>query len=195
MSQRIHTPMKALIVALAAAGALTACGRDDDGQTVGQNVDEGIAQTQAAANEAGDKMAAQADQVQAAAENAGDKIDQKTDEMQAAAEQKGEQMQQEGAEMRAEAADKADEAKAAVANAVDSTKEAITDATITASVNTELAADKELSALKIDVDTDKGNVELSGEAPTASAKERATTIAKSVDGVISVDNQLKVTGS
>lgn len=66
------------------------------------------------------------------------------------------------------------------------------DAKITAAVNAELARDPALSSLNVDVDTSDGRVELSGEAPDASARERATQLAQSVEGVKSVDNQLVV---
>jgi hyperosmotically inducible periplasmic protein len=65
------------------------------------------------------------------------------------------------------------------------------DAQIVTKVKTALAADSDLSALKIDVDSKNGVVTLSGSAPDASAKERATEIAKNVKDVKSVENQLK----
>ena len=70
----------------------------------------------------------------------------------------------------------------------------IDDAKITASVNTELAKDERLSALKIDVDTDAGRVVLEGSAPDAASRDRATELASRVDGVKGVDNRLKVGG-
>lgn len=66
------------------------------------------------------------------------------------------------------------------------------DAGITAKVNAALASDKELSAIRIDVDTRDGVVTLSGPAPTASAKERAAEVALKVEGVHSVNNQLTI---
>jgi hyperosmotically inducible protein len=65
-------------------------------------------------------------------------------------------------------------------------------AAITASVNSELARDDELSALGIDVDTDNGRVTMSGTAPNEAARERATQLASAVRGVVSVDNQLRI---
>lgn len=76
--------------------------------------------------------------------------------------------------------------------AMDKAGAAMSDAAITASVNAELAKDSTLSALKIDVDTSNGRVALKGSAPDAAARERATTLASSVKGVVSVDNQLEV---
>ncbi|HWI77557.1 MAG TPA: BON domain-containing protein [Ramlibacter sp.] len=72
-------------------------------------------------------------------------------------------------------------------------REKIDDGTITAQVNARLAQDKELSGIKIDVDTQNGVVTLSGPTPTASAKERAAEIAHHVKGVVSVNNQLTIT--
>jgi hyperosmotically inducible periplasmic protein len=70
--------------------------------------------------------------------------------------------------------------------------EKLDDASITASVSASLAKDPELSAIKINVDTKNGVVSLQGPAPSADARERATTIAKAVKGVSSVNNQLVV---
>jgi hyperosmotically inducible periplasmic protein len=72
------------------------------------------------------------------------------------------------------------------------TGDRLDDATITARVNAQLAADQDLSAIRIDVDTKDGVVTLTGPAPSAAARERASEIAKSVQGVTSVNNQLSV---
>lgn len=82
----------------------------------------------------------------------------------------------------------ADQTKAMGAAAADK----VDDATITTKVNAALAADKDLSAIKIDVDTQNGVVTLSGPAPTATAKQRASELARTVKGVSSVNNQLTV---
>jgi hyperosmotically inducible protein len=71
-------------------------------------------------------------------------------------------------------------------------KNAVSDATITASVNAKLASDKDLSALRINVDTVDGRVALRGSAPTPAARDRATQLASAVDGVRSVENQLVI---
>ena len=73
-----------------------------------------------------------------------------------------------------------------------STGEAIDDVTIGTKLKAALAADPELSALKINVDTDNGRVALRGTAPSEAARERATQLASNVKGVVSVDNQLSV---
>ena len=84
-------------------------------------------------------------------------------------------------------------AEATAKDAANTAKGAIDDATITAQVNAGLAKDPDLSALKINVDTVNGKVTLNGPAPSTIARDRAETIAKSVTGVTSVNNQLVVT--
>ena len=66
------------------------------------------------------------------------------------------------------------------------------DALIAAKVTTGLAADKHLSALKIKVASRNGVVTLSGPAPSEAARARAEEIARNVQGVTSVTNQLNV---
>jgi hyperosmotically inducible protein len=113
------------------------------------------------------------------------KVEQKSDEAQA-------KMRQDTAEFKADAKQAGAELKADAKQAGAEAKSAIGDASITASINAELAKDKELSALRINVDTVNGRVALHGTAPTDSARERATRLAMGVDGVHSVDNQLSV---
>ncbi len=68
----------------------------------------------------------------------------------------------------------------------------VSDAVITSSVKAELVKDPNLSALKINVDTEAGRVLLQGTAPSSTAKDQAMRLAQAVKGVVSVDNQLKV---
>lgn len=75
---------------------------------------------------------------------------------------------------------------------MDSAKLKVKDATITTRINAELARDKSLSALKINVDTHAGRVALKGSAPDATSRDRATQLAQRVDGVVGVDNQLEI---
>ena len=84
------------------------------------------------------------------------------------------------------------DAKVNAAEARKDTSEALSDAAITTRVNAQLAADPALSAIKIDVDTSNGRVRLTGTAPDDQARDRATTMASAVSGVVSVDNQLKI---
>ena len=86
----------------------------------------------------------------------------------------------------------AGETKDAMTGAAGKAGTAIDDAAITARVKSGLAADKDLSALKIDVDTKAGVVTLNGTAPTSAAKGRAADIARNAKDVKSVDNKLTV---
>lgn len=65
-------------------------------------------------------------------------------------------------------------------------------AAITTAMKAKLVADDDLKALDINVDTVGGVVTLTGMAPSASAKNRATDIAGTVEGVSSVNNNLTV---
>ena len=100
--------------------------------------------------------------------------------------------QQAGAQMREDARQAGQDMQAAGSEAADTIARDAADAAITAKVNAALASDTQLSALAIDVDTSNGQVELKGTAPTAAAKDRATTLASAVEGVVKVDNRLTV---
>jgi len=71
----------------------------------------------------------------------------------------------------------------------------VDDATITASVKDKLSKTPSLKGANIDVDTKAGKVTLTGSVKTAGLKGVATNVAKSVKGVKSVDNQIKVEGA
>lgn len=88
--------------------------------------------------------------------------------------------------------DKVDHATAEMRETGAEIGDAIDDATITARVKSALVADPTLSALEIDVDTAAGVVTLTGDVDTASALERATTLARETEGVVSVENRLVV---
>ena len=133
-----------LIAAAAATIALAACGKNEDA-TVGQQIDNGVNQTQSAANEMKNDAREAGKDMQAAGTEAGQAVAQGAGDM-----------------------------------------------AITAKVNAALAADDKLSALKINVDTEGGRVALKGTAPDADSRDRATTLAAAVDGVVAVDNRLVV---
>lgn len=78
------------------------------------------------------------------------------------------------------------------AKAADRAGDKVNDAMITTGVKAELAKDTSLSALAINVDTDNGRVTMNGPAPSAAAREKATTLAQGVKGVVSVDNKLVI---
>ena len=137
-----------LICSAAMLLALGACSKQDNGKTVGQSIDAGIAKTEQAAKDAGKAMKEASQEAQAKGGKAGTSL--------------GEKME---------------------------------DAAITATVSSGLVKDADLSAIKINVDTRDGVVTLTGPAPTAAAKDKATDIAKQVKGVTSVNNQLVVKAS
>lgn len=69
----------------------------------------------------------------------------------------------------------------------------VKDSVITTKIKAELAAEKIASLVHISVDTDnKGAVTLGGTATSKNAVDKAVSIAKSVKGVTSVDNQIKI---
>jgi hyperosmotically inducible periplasmic protein len=70
--------------------------------------------------------------------------------------------------------------------------ENIDDTTLTTSVKTALARDKASSLTRIDVDTVKGVVSLNGVVPSAADKTRAVEVARSVNGVKKVNDNLQV---
>ena len=69
--------------------------------------------------------------------------------------------------------------------------EHIDDTTITTTVKTKLAAEKGATLTRIQVDTDRGVVQLSGVVDSAAEKARAEQIARGVNGVKSVKNNLQ----
>ncbi len=97
-------------------------------------------------------------------------------------------------EAQAAASRATEQAAQKIENAADKVGDAISDAAVTASINAELAKDSTLSALRINVDTSAGRVTLSGKAPDATARERATRLATAVKGVTSVENRLEIGG-
>lgn len=85
-----------------------------------------------------------------------------------------------------------DSAVTSTQNAANDAMGAAGEAGTTAKVNAALIADSELSALQINVDTVGTTVTLNGEAPSQAAKDRATELAKAVEGVTMVNNLLMV---
>lgn len=74
----------------------------------------------------------------------------------------------------------------------ESTGEMIDDTAITTKVKASFAADPEVSALKIGVETFKGVVQLSGFAKTPREKQKAEQLTREVKGVKSVRNDVIV---
>jgi hyperosmotically inducible protein len=147
-----------------AALTLAACDKSDN-RTAGEKLDSAVAKTEQAAETAAAKTGEAVKDAKAKFDASGTTSEVK-DGM-------------------ANVKEAAKDAGAAVSATVD-------DAAITASVSAGLAKDPDLSAIKINVDTKAGAVSLKGPAPTAAAKARAEEIAKGVQGVTSVSNELEV---
>ena len=75
---------------------------------------------------------------------------------------------------------------------MESAKEVVDDSMITTKIKAEFAKDKQVSAMNIKVDTDKGVVKLSGNAKSKDEADKAASIAKSTKGVVSVKNDIQV---
>ena len=73
-----------------------------------------------------------------------------------------------------------------------STGEFLDDATITTRVKSAFATDPGVKAMDVKVDTFKGTVQLNGFVNTAEEKSRAEQIARGVQGVTNVQNNLSV---
>lgn len=70
--------------------------------------------------------------------------------------------------------------------------QALTDATITASIKTKLLADERTKGFDVNVDTMKGVVTLRGGADSQAAKQAAQQLAGEVEGVVLIKNELVV---
>lgn len=128
----------------------------------------------------------------------GRSVGQKVDATIASTEQKAEQAKREVGKELSDAKAATERAAGTVAqkaeDAAGKVGDAVADAAVVASINAELTKDPKLSALRIDVDASGGRVRLSGQAPDAESRERATRLAAAVKGVTSVDNRLAVGG-
>jgi len=160
-----------IILLLGMLMVMTACSKtDDNGQTVGQKVDRAIDKTNAGMSEAGKK-------IEDGAAKAGDKIEQGANKAESAIKDAAKS-----------ASAKAEENAAKITSVVD-------DSAITASVKADLLKDPGLSALKVDVSTEKGEVTLKGNVETDTAKLRAGKLTEAVSGVQKVNNLLQVVPS
>lgn len=92
-----------------------------------------------------------------------------------------------------DAADATKKGAKATANAVSKTGEVITDEWIVTRIRTNIANDEALGDTEIKVDVKNNVVTLSGTAPTTTARTRALTVAREVEGVKRVVNNVKVT--
>ncbi|KAF1049833.1 BON domain-containing protein [Xylophilus sp.] len=165
--RRSHGPCVLAVIAVAAAAfGLAGCDRHDNA-TVGQKVDAAITRTEQAASDAKARA-------QEAAADAKARTEQAAADAKATYQENAPRVEQSARETNDKIADKVD------------------DIAIKAQVSAGLAKDPDLSALRIDVDAHGGAVTLGGPAPSEQARDRATTIARSIKGVTSVDNRLVV---
>jgi osmotically-inducible protein OsmY len=70
--------------------------------------------------------------------------------------------------------------------------ETIDDTAITTRVKTAMLNDPDVGGLRIDVDTFKGVVTLSGRVKSQTEKDRAITLARSIDGVTEVKDAMQL---
>jgi hyperosmotically inducible protein len=68
----------------------------------------------------------------------------------------------------------------------------VDDAMLTGKVEAALAADKRTSALRVDIESHDGEVQLSGFAKSQTEKDAAATVARSVEGVRTVTSAIDV---
>jgi len=136
---------------------------------------------------AGALMTAACEQRQDSA-SVGEKVDQAV----AAAKQEGQEAQRQMSEAGASAQQSMSEAAQAAQDKGHDLASKVDDAAITASINAKLAEDKDLKVAQIDVDTKSGHVRLAGKAPTVEARERATLLAEATEGVVGVENDLRI---
>jgi osmotically-inducible protein OsmY len=100
--------------------------------------------------------------------------------------------EEKSAEINQQAREAGQAASAATGRAAQEVTSQARDMSITAELKAKLAKDSQLSALRIDVDTNDGRVVLRGSAPTLAAREHATDLARGIDGVMGVENELQV---
>lgn len=72
------------------------------------------------------------------------------------------------------------------------TKRIVSDTTLTTKVKAALIREKDLSAMDVNVETRNGVVQLSGFVDSADQQERAAKVAKAVEGVKEVKNDLRL---
>ncbi|GAA5786631.1 BON domain-containing protein [Chitiniphilus shinanonensis] len=84
----------------------------------------------------------------------------------------------------------AQSAAAATASAADSAGDAVSNAALTAKVKAALAADVSLKTLTVDVDSSGSHVTLTGEVENDAQRTQAEQVARGVEGVGDVTNNL-----
>ena len=71
----------------------------------------------------------------------------------------------------------------------------VSDASISTAVQSKLTGDRVSNFARVDVDTERGVVQLSGVVPSSDQKSRAEALARQVDGVRRVNNNLQIQAS
>ena len=166
--------LKTRILAVTSIGIamalLSGCNKPEDSQTPGQKLDSAIGKTERAAADArlqGEQSGADLkDKTEAGFSKAGETLKNATENAESSA-------------------------KVVASKAINK----IDDMAITAAISAELLKDAEIKIFKINVDTKDGAVVLKGSVPTDAVRERAAAIAKTFNGVQSVDNQLVIKGN
>lgn len=80
----------------------------------------------------------------------------------------------------------------AAANATDKAGDALSDSAVTGKVKAALLADAEVKGTDINVETNKGEVMLSGFVESQAQIDKAASLAKNIDGVKQVSNKLEI---
>lgn len=144
---------------------LSGCNRGDDAsqKTMGEKLDS-------ATESAGQTAERVADKAKASAEVAEDKLKATANKLE----------------------NKMDHAADRIEARSDQAGNALDDAAITGKVKTALIAATSLAAFKIDVETKNHVVTLTGQVDAAATAEQAISVARSVDGVAMVENNLVV---
>lgn len=175
----------AVAAASVAVLALAACGEHPDGPSAGQKLDSAVSRTSDVAGQATDSARrATAGAAGTAKEAVG-----------SAASSARDPNQQARNEARTSVMGAAADTRQSGAGAGPAAAGKVDDAQITSRVSASLMGDKDLSAIRIDVDTRDGVVTLSGPVPSTTAKARANEIAWGVKDVKSVNNQLTLSAS
>jgi hyperosmotically inducible protein len=91
-----------------------------------------------------------------------------------------------------EVGDKAEDVGEAVVGTAEKAGQEVEDGSITAAIKAKFANDETVSASKIDVDTNDGMVTLTGTVSSQIEIDRALELAKTVDGVKMVHNNLTI---
>lgn len=124
-------------------------------------------------------------------EQAEQQFDQAGEQIQEGAAKAGEALQ-EGARQMGDALEEGAERIEAEVGPV--AREVLSDATITARVKARLAADPEVAAIHIDVDTLDGRVTLNGKVTSQEVSQEAEKLARRTEGVKDVVNLIQVAG-